>query len=67
MTGRERASQKSSPREELAPEPAGGAVDMVAVAWLPAGYYEQAATLWPDFAGSDRVAGPDGPLPQPQY
>ena len=68
MTGRERASKKRSPREEeLAPEPTGGAVDTVAVAWLPAGDYEQAATLWPDFAGSDRVAGPDGPLPHAQY
>jgi hypothetical protein len=68
MTGREQASQKNSPREEeLGPEPTGGAVGTVAVAWLPAGDYEQAVTLWPDFAGSDRVAGPDGPLPHAQY
>jgi hypothetical protein len=33
---------------------------MVAFAWLPAGDYEQAVTLWPDLASSERVAGPDG-------
>src|SRR3954452_19701312 len=44
-----------------------GAVGTVALAWLPAGDYEQAVALWPDFAGSDRVAGPDGPLPHAQY
>jgi hypothetical protein len=55
------------PREnELAPEPTGG-VDTVAIAWLPAEDYEQATMLWPDFAESDRVAGPDGPLPHAQY
>jgi hypothetical protein len=54
------------PEKELAPEPTGG-VGAVAFAWLPAGDYEQATRLWPDFAGSDRVAGPDGPLPHPQY
>ena len=64
----ERASQKRSPREEeLAPEPTGGAVGTVALAWLPAGDYEQAVRLWPELAESDRVAGPDGPLPHPQY
>jgi tetratricopeptide (TPR) repeat protein len=63
----ERASQKRSPREEeLAPEPTGG-VDTVALAWLPAGDYEQATRLWPELANSYRVAGPDGPLPHPQY
>jgi hypothetical protein len=37
MTFLERASQKRSPREEeLAPEPTGGAVGTVALAWLPA-------------------------------
>jgi len=56
----------TGPEEELAPEHTGG-VDRVAFAWLPAGDYEQATRLWPDFAGSDRVAGPDGPLPHPQY
>ncbi len=56
-----------SPREqEIAPEPSGG-ISTVAVAWLPAGDYEQATSAWPDLAGSDRVAGPDGPLPHPQY
>ncbi|HZN81076.1 MAG TPA: SEC-C metal-binding domain-containing protein [Mycobacterium sp.] len=56
----------TGPEEELAPEPTGG-VGAVAFAWLPAGDYEQATRLWPDFAGGDRVAGPDGPLPHPQY
>jgi len=56
----------TGPEEELAPEPAGG-VGAVALAWLSAGDYEQATMLWPDFARSDRVAGPDGPLPHPQY
>jgi len=42
-------------------------VDTVAIAWLPSGDYEQATRLWSDFAGSDRVAGPDGPLPHVQY
>jgi len=41
----ERARQKRSPREaELAPEPTGGAVGTVALAWLPAGDYEQAVS-----------------------
>ena len=57
MTGRD---------AELAPEATGG-VDIVAFAWLPAGDYEQAVKLLPDFAGSDRVAGPDGPLPHSEY
>jgi SEC-C motif len=56
----------TGPQEELAPEPTGG-VGPVAFAWLPAGDYEQALRMWPDFAGSDRVAGPDGPLPHRQY
>ena len=43
------------------------AVGAVALAWLPAGDYEQAVRLWPDFATSDRVAGHDGPLPHPEY
>jgi tetratricopeptide (TPR) repeat protein len=63
----EQARQKRSPREEeLTPEQTGG-VGAVALAWLPAGDYEQAVKLWPDLAASDRVAGPDGPLPHPQY
>lgn len=59
--------QRSTPPIQLAPEPTGGAIGSVALAWLPAGDYERAVTLWPDFAGSARVAGPDGPLPHPQY
>lgn len=46
--------------------PAAG-VGPVAVAWLPAGDYERALQFWPDFATSDRVAGPDGPLPHADY
>ncbi len=38
-----------------------------AVAWLPAGDYEQAVEMWPDLANSDRVAGPTGPLPHQAY
>jgi uncharacterized protein YecA (UPF0149 family) len=42
-------------------------VGAVALAWLPARDYERAVMLWPDFAQSERVAGPDGPLPHTQY
>lgn len=64
---KERASRTRSPRAQgPAPEPPGG-IGRVAVAWLPAGDYEQATSWWPDLAASDRVAGPDGPLPHPQY
>ena len=44
-----------------------GPVGIVAFAWHPVGDYEQAIRLWPELAESDRVAGPDGPLPHPQY
>ena len=44
-----------------------GPIGRMAFAWLPAGDYEQAVTLWPDLAGSDLVAGPDGPLPHRLY
>lgn len=53
--------------DRAAAEPTDGAIGSVALAWLPAGDYEQAVTLWPDFAASDRVAGPDGPLPHARY
>jgi tetratricopeptide (TPR) repeat protein len=33
----------------------------------PADDYEQAMRLWPELAESDRVAGPDGPLPHRLY
>lgn len=46
MTGQMRSQSEN----ESAPEPAGG-VDTVAIAWLPAGDYEQATTLWPVRAG----------------
>ncbi len=52
-------SAARTPREQ--------AIGTVAVAWLPAGDYEQATSACAQFAGSDRVAGPDGPLPHPQY
>lgn len=57
--------------EETAQEPtddaASGPVGTVAVAWLPAGDYERAVQLWPEFAASDLVAGPAGPLPHALY
>jgi hypothetical protein len=39
----------------------------VALAWLPAGDYELAVSLWPDLAKSDLVAGSGRPLPHRQY
>jgi len=54
-------------RFERESDAAPGPVGILAFAWLPSGEYEQAVALWPDFAGSDRVAGPDGPLAHPQY
>jgi hypothetical protein len=44
-----------------------GWIDATALAWLPAGDYEQAVQLWPELAASDLVAGPDGPLPHSLY
>ncbi|EID16289.1 hypothetical protein MXEN_04193 [Mycobacterium xenopi RIVM700367] len=41
--------------------------DKFAVAWFPAGEYEQAVQLWSELAESDLVAGPHGPLPHPLY
>ena len=52
---------------EPAPEPTDDAVGIVALAWLPAGDYEQAVKLWPELADSELVAGPDGPLPHSLY
>ena len=49
------------------PKTTDGAIGSVALAWLPAGDYEQAVTLQVDFAASDRVARPDGPLPHARY
>jgi hypothetical protein len=61
-------AQKRSPKEKaLAPEPTAGAIGAVVFAWLPSGDYEQAVGLWPEFATSDRVAAPAGPLPHWQY
>lgn len=47
-------------------EPVGG-IGAVALAWLPAGDYEQALHLSPEFAASDLVVGRDGPLPHSLY
>jgi uncharacterized protein YecA (UPF0149 family) len=44
--------------QETAAE-SGDPTGRMALAWLPAGDYEQALTLWPDLAGSDLVAGAD--------
>ncbi len=60
-------SAARSPREQEIASESRGDIGKVAMAWLPAGDYEQATSAWPDFAGSDRVAGPNGPLPQPKY
>ncbi len=59
-------STRARPDEETAPEST-GPVGAVALAWLPAGDYEQAVQLWPKLAESDRVRGPDGPVPHRQY
>ena len=68
---RDKQQARSTWAEEPAAEPANdaalGPVDRVAVAWFPAGDYEQAVTLWPELATSDLVAGPDGPLPHRLY
>jgi tetratricopeptide (TPR) repeat protein len=39
----------------------------MSVAWLPAGDYEQALKRWPNFAESDLIATPDGPLSHALY
>lgn len=54
---------------ESAPAPAleRGAAGAFVLAWFPAGDYERALTLWPDFAGSELVNGPDGHLPHDRY
>jgi tetratricopeptide (TPR) repeat protein len=59
-------SRRSSSADQPATEPT-GPPGPVTLAWLPAGDYEQAVTLWPEFAGSDLVAVPDGPLPHARY
>ena len=38
-------------------------IGRMAMAWLPAGDYERALELWPRFAASDLIVGPDGPQP----
>ena len=68
---REKGQARSPWVEEPTSEPtnaaAHGPVDTVALAWLPAGDYEQAVKLWPELAASELVAGPDGPLPHRLY
>jgi tetratricopeptide (TPR) repeat protein len=59
-------AERSSLAEEPAAEPAGFA-GPVTLAWLPAGDYEHAVALWPELAGTELVAGPDGPLPHAAY
>jgi SEC-C motif len=50
------------------PEPAApSAVGRMAMAWLPAGDYEQALELWPAFAASDLIDTLDGPLSHALY
>ncbi|BBX50339.1 hypothetical protein GCM10009645_36880 [Mycolicibacterium poriferae] len=58
---------RSARPEPRAPELSGGGIGAMAFAWFPAGDYEKAVTLWPEFAASANVAGPDGPVPHPQY
>jgi hypothetical protein len=64
--GKAPASPSPEPSEQAEPEST-GRVGAVALAWLPAGDYEQAVQLWPELADSDRVRGPDGPVPHRQY
>ncbi len=70
---REQEQTRSRWLEEPEPElePTSGSdpdtVGMVALAWLPAGDYEQAVELWPELADSDLVAGPNGPIPHRHY
>ena len=63
-----REKQKTRSPWATEPEPeAIGAPGTTALAWLPAGDYEQAVELWPELAQSDLVAGPDGPLTHARY
>lgn len=68
---RENQQARSPWVEEPASEPTNGAapgpVTTVALAWLPAGDYEQAVELWAELAESELVAGPAGPLPHRLY
>lgn len=59
--------KKDAPQEQETAAKSGDSIVSMALAWLPAGDYEQALTLWPDLAGSDLLAGPDGPLPHRLY
>ena len=63
-----REKEQARSRWSADPEPeAPYAVDTVALAWLPAGDYEQAVEFWPELAESDLVAGPDGPITHARY
>jgi tetratricopeptide (TPR) repeat protein len=57
---------QSSSVDESPVEPA-GPPRPVLVAWLPARDYEEALALWPEFAASDLIASPDGPLAHALY
>ena len=57
--GKAPASPSPEPSEQAEPEST-GRVGAVALAWLPAGDYEQAVQLWPELADSDRVRARTG-------
>lgn len=60
--------EQEQTRPSWTPEPANPRTNVrMAVAWIPAGDYEQALQLWPEFAASDLIASPDGPLPHALY
>ena len=67
LTEQERVRSTRSRWDEKPAAESTGPVATVALAWLPAGDYEQAVRLWPELAESDLVAGPDGPLPHSPY
>lgn len=65
---RDAVCEQEQTRPSRTPKPAGpSAIGRMAVAWLPAGDYEQALVLWPAFAASDLIATPDGPLSHALY
>ncbi|MUL49049.1 hypothetical protein FZI85_19855 [Mycobacterium sp. CBMA293] len=44
-----------------------GSISTIALAWFRAEDFEQALLRWKDFAESDLIVGPDGPLPHSLY
>ncbi|MGV9799601.1 SEC-C metal-binding domain-containing protein [Mycobacterium sp. NPDC003449] len=67
LRAREQAAPWRPPESTPARRANEDPVGPTALAWFPAGDYEQAVWLWPDFAQSDLIATPDGPLPHAQY